>query len=58
MKDNTVTVHPTVKTSTVYALEILAEDKKMTIGKMLEFYLEKDPEFKAARDLFYNKREA
>lgn len=58
MKDNTITMHPTVKTSTVYALELIAESKKVSIGKALEMCLEKDKEFQQVRDLFYNRREA
>ncbi len=58
MKDNTITMHPTVKTSTVYALELIAESKKVSIGKALEMCLEENKDFKEAKESYYGKREA
>lgn len=49
MKDNTITIHPTVKTSTIYALERIAEDTGTSIGKVLEKCLEDNPDFKKAK---------
>lgn len=57
IRDTTVTIHPTVKTSTVYALELLAESKKVSIGKALEMCLEENREFKEAKGVYYGKIE-
>jgi len=58
MKDNTVTIHPTVKLSTAFAIELMAEDKKMPIGKMIEILLEKDPEFIKKKRIYYNYKKS
>ena len=46
MKDNTVTMHPTVKTSTLYALECIAEELGISLGKALEICLLECVKFK------------
>ena len=52
MKDIAVTAHPVLKTSTVYALEQIAEDNNITIGRAIELCLEKCEEFKKQRDVY------
>ena len=50
MKDNTVTIHPTVKTSTLYALERIAEELGVSLGKALEVCLLKCDDFKKMKN--------
>lgn len=52
MKDNTVTIHPTVRTSTVYALELIAEDNGVSLGKALEKCLEKCDLFQEKKKIY------
>ena len=56
MKDIAVTAHPVLKTSTVYALEQIAEDNNITIGRAIELCLEKCEEFKKQRDVYKNSK--
>jgi len=51
-KDTAVTAHPTIKTSTIYALELIAEERQTTIGRALEFCLEDCKLFTEKRDIY------
>ncbi len=54
--DSTVTIHPTVRASTMYAIERMAEARGISIGKLIELKLEKDPEFDEYKREYHCKR--
>lgn len=57
MKDNTVTIHPTVRLSTAYILSLKAEKENTSIGRVIEKILSKDKELQEIKQKhFYNKK--
>jgi len=54
--DSTVTIHPTVKASTLYAIERMAEARGISLGKVIELKLESDKEFGEYKQEYHCKR--
>lgn len=52
MKDNTCTIHPTVRSSTLFALELLCEEKNMSLGKVIEELLIKNKDFSEKKKMY------
>ena len=54
--DNTVTIHTTVRASTLYALERMAQKRNISLGKVIEMVLWTNEEFESHRREYFGKK--